>query len=94
MEEPAKNAGTAIPRLEIVDSPYRRIFQPILDFVDKILQDHPDRLVAVVIPELVEPHWYEYLLHNLYSARLRALLYVKRDERLVVVDTPWYLREK
>ena len=47
-----------VPRLEIISSPYRRIHQPILDFVNKAKKEKPDRLIAVIIPQLVEPHWY------------------------------------
>jgi hypothetical protein len=94
VELPAKAAGSAVPSLEMVDSPYRRLYQPILDFVDKVKKEKPDRLIAVVIPELVEPHWYEYLLHTLHSARLRALLYHERDQRTVVINAPWYLHDQ
>jgi amino acid transporter len=93
VETPAKSAGLPVPALKIVDSPYRRLYQPILDFVNKVKTEKPDRLIAVVIPELVEPHWYEYLLHSLHSARLRALLYQQRDQRTIVINTPWYLHE-
>ena len=56
-------------------------------------EEKKDRVVAVVIPELVEPHWYEKLLHNVRSMVLRALLFVKGDHRTVVIMTPWYLRD-
>jgi amino acid transporter len=94
VEAPAKAAHSAVPCLEIIDSPYRRLYQPILDFVRKLRKEKPDRLIAVIIPELVEPHWYEYLLHSLHSARLRALLYQERDQRTIVINTPWYLHDK
>jgi amino acid transporter len=93
IEAPARRAGITPPRLEIVESPYRLIYQPILEFVEKVRRKTPDRLVAVVIPEVVEPHWYDYLLHNLHATRLRAQLLSMRDARTVVVSTPWYLRE-
>jgi hypothetical protein len=93
VEAPADRAGITPPRLEIVESPYRLIYQPILEFVEKVRRKAPDRLVAVVIPEVVEPHWYDYLLHNLHATRLRAQLLSMRDARTVVVSTPWYLRE-
>jgi hypothetical protein len=93
VEQPARGAKTAVPRLEIVKSPYRQIYQPILKFVQKKEQENKDRLVAVVIPELVEPHWYEQLLHNIHGAGLRALLFLQGDRRTVVITTPWYLRE-
>jgi hypothetical protein len=93
VEKPAKAANFAIPRLEIISSPYRKISEPILDVVNKTRESNPDRLIAVVLPELVEPHWYEYVLHNLQAARLRASIFLLRDRRTVVISTPWYLRE-
>src|SRR6184192_1152997 len=93
VEKPARAAKSAVPRLEIIHSPYRQIYEPILKFVRKREKENPDRLIAVVIPELVEPHWYEYLLHNLHGAGLRALLFLQGDRRTIVITTPWYLRE-
>jgi amino acid transporter len=92
VQKPAKTHGLPIPKLEIIYSPYRKIYQPILDFVKKTKHEKPDRLVAVVIPELIKAHWYEYLLHNIHAAVLRALLLMKHDQRTVVINTPWYLR--
>jgi hypothetical protein len=93
VEKPARAAKSAVPQLAIIRSPYRQIYEPILRFVKKIEAEKKDRVVAVVIPELVEPHWYEKLLHNIRSIVLRALLFVKGDHRTVVIMTPWYLRE-
>lgn len=93
VEKPARAANSTVPRLEIIDSPYRQIYQPILDVINKIKKQNPDRLVAVIIPELVEPHWYDYLLHNMYGAGLKTLLYLRGDERTIVINTPWYLRD-
>jgi len=90
--KPAKNAGLKDPTLTIIHSPYRRIYEPILNYVNKVKKAKPDRLIAVVIPELVEPHWYEILLHNIHAAGLRTLLFLERDQRTVVITTPWYLR--
>ena len=93
VEKPARAAKSAVPRLEIIHSPYRQIYEPILKFVRKREKENPDRLIAVAIPELVEPHWYEYLLHNIHGAGLRALLFLQGDRRTIVITTPWYLRE-
>lgn len=67
--------------------------EPILKFVQRKEQENKDRLIAVVIPELVEPHWYEQLLHSIRGAGLRALLVLQGYRRTVVITTPWYLRE-
>jgi hypothetical protein len=89
---PCKAKQMGKPRLKIIYSPYRRIYRPILTFVNKLKKTKKDRLIAVIIPELVEPHWYERLLHNIHAAGLRALLFLERDQRTVVITTPWYLR--
>jgi hypothetical protein len=65
-----------------------------LDYVNKVKKEKPDRMIAVVIPELVEAHWYENLLHNIRAQGLRTMLFLERDPRTVVISTPWYLREK
>ncbi len=52
---PARAAGSVVPRLEIVYSPYRQLYQPILGFVKKTEKQKPGRLIAVIIPELVGP---------------------------------------
>jgi amino acid transporter len=93
VEKPAKAANSPIPRLEIIPSPYRLLHQPILNFVNKAKKEKPDRLIAVIIPQLVEPHWYQYLLHDLDAGWLRTLLFLERDQRTVVISIPWYLRE-
>jgi len=61
--------------------------------VEKTKQGKPDRIVAVIIPELAQPHWYGYLLDNLYGAGLRALLFLGHGDCTIVVTVPWYLRE-
>jgi len=94
VEKPARQAKVAVPRLETIYSPYRKLYQPLLNFVDKIKKEKPDQLIAVIIPELVEPHWYEYLLHNHHGEVLRTLLLLEGEERIVVISTPWYLKDE
>jgi len=93
VEKPAKAAHSPVPQLAILDSPYRRIEKPILNFINKTEKDNPDRFIMVVIPELIEPHWYEYLLHNVHGAMLKTLLYLRSDDRTIVINCPWYLHD-
>jgi hypothetical protein len=76
-----------------VESPYRHVFNPLLDYVLQTKRDHPDRHVAVLIPELVVRRWYHHLLHNKRAALLKTLLLFRGDEDVVVINVPWYLRE-
>jgi hypothetical protein len=91
---PAKEKGIEPPRLKIITSPYRRFLQPLLDYVEEVKKEKPDRLIAVVIPELVQARWYEYLLHNQRAAFLKVRLFLGGDERIIVINTPWYVHEE
>ena len=91
VEEPAQKAGVAIPRLVVLQSPYRLILAPIVEHVLELERTHPDQQIAVLIPELVERHWYHYFLHNKRASVLKALLLLKGNQRIVVINVPWYL---
>ena len=93
VERPAQAAHLPVPRLEILESPYRKVFEPIAEFARKTSREAPGRLVAVVLPDLAEPKWYEALLHNVFGAALKTRLYLKGSEDIVVVYVPWYLRQ-
>ena len=93
VEKPAWEAGLPVPELVTLKSPYRFVVRPILDYVLDLEQANPDRQVAVLIPELVENRWYYALLHNNRSAVLKALLLFKGDQRVIVINIPWYLRD-
>jgi len=91
VEQPARMHGTTAPELVILKSPYRYVIQPILDYVLMLEEERKDRIIAVVIPGLVERRWYHYFLHNQRGEVLSALLLVKGDRRITIVNVPWYL---
>jgi amino acid transporter len=91
LKQSASAASLPVPALVVLHSPYRFVIQPILDHVLAVERAHQDRMVAVVIPELVERRWYHYFLHNQRGELLAALLLVKGDRRIVIVNVPWYL---
>lgn len=88
---PAQAAGIPVPELEIRQSPYRRILTPIVEIARRTAKTHPDRIIAVVIPELVEKRWYNYFLHNQRAAVLKAMLYFLGSKNIIVVNVPWYV---
>ncbi len=92
VEAPAKKEGLAAPKLVTLKSPYRYVISPIVDYVLEVADRHPGRKIAVVVPELVEHHWYHYLLHDNRAEILKALLLLKGDQRIVIINVPWYLR--
>jgi len=90
VEGPAKQAGRVAPRLIVLPSPYRFVISPILDYILELERSNPERQIAVLIPELVERHWYHYFLHNQRAELLRALLLAKGNQRIILVNVPWY----
>ena len=91
VREPAKHAGVAAPQLVVLPSPYRLVLAPIVDYVLKAERDHPSQQIAVLIPELVERHWYHHLLHNKRAEVLKTLVLLKGNQRIIVINVPWYL---
>jgi hypothetical protein len=91
VEKPTQQAGVPTPQLVVLPSPYRRVLAPIVDYVLEMERSHPQRQVAVIIPELVPRRWYHYWLHNHRATVLKALLLMKGNQHTVVVDVPWYL---
>ncbi|HWB35785.1 MAG TPA: APC family permease, partial [Rugosimonospora sp.] len=57
--------------LTVLDSPYRDITGPVLEYVAGLRRDHPRDLIAVYLPEYVVGHWWEQLLHNQSALRLK-----------------------
>lgn len=91
VECPTRKNGFATPVLVTVPSPYRHVFNPLHEFILRMKNEHPDRQIAVLIPELVARRWYHHFLHNKRAAMLKAMLLVRGDEDIVVVNVPWYL---
>ena len=94
VEEPARRAGLAAPRLVVLQSPYRFVLRPILDYALELEVNHPGRQIAVLVPELVELRWHLNLLHNHRSTALKALLLFQGDKRVTVINIPWYLTDE
>ena len=89
--EPVKKAGGTPPNLVTLPSPYRLIITPILDYVTETAAQNPGREIAVIVPELVERHWYHYPLHNQRAELLKALLLLKGSRNIVLINVPWYI---
>ena len=88
---PTREANRPEPELITVKSSYRTILSPLMDYVLKLEDDNPGRKIAVLLPELVVRHWWENLLHNQRVQLLKLLLLLKGNQRIVVVNIPWYL---
>jgi len=75
--------------LKILDSPYREVTRPVLDYVRKVRRRSPRDVVTVFVPEYVVGHWWENLLHNQSALRMKTrLLFVPG---VMVTSVPWQL---
>ena len=60
--------------LEVIDSPYRDLAGPIIEFIDRLDLTRDDDLITVLIPEFVVRHWWDQPLHNQSALALKARL--------------------
>jgi amino acid transporter len=80
--------GVPVP-LTILDSPFREITRPIVDYVREIRRSSPRDIVDVYIPEYVVGRWWEAILHNQSALRLKTRL--RFTPGVVVVSVPYQL---
>ena len=91
VEQAAMVAGLAAPELVVLPSPFRLVLAPIVDYVLEAERANPGQQIAVLVPELVERHWYHHLFHNKRASVLKALLLLRGNQRIIVINVPWYL---
>ncbi|MDT4918972.1 MAG: hypothetical protein QOH89_3672 [Pseudonocardiales bacterium] len=75
--------------LTVLESPYREVTRPLMDYIRKLRVDRPRDVVSVFIPEYVVGHWWEQLLHNQQALRLKARLLFQPG--VMVTSVPWQL---
>jgi hypothetical protein len=75
--------------LKVLDSPYREITRPIIDYVKSIRRSSPRDIVTVYIPEYIVGRWWEQLLHNQSALRLKTRLLFTPG--VMVTSVPWQL---
>jgi hypothetical protein len=91
---PLRAAGKCVPKLEILQSPYRYVLTPVVDYVFKTANETSFHKICVLVPELVVRHWWQNLLHNRRADLLKVILLMRGNRRIIVINIPWYLEEK
>ena len=91
---PLRSAGKCVPKLEVLHSPYRYVLTPMVDYILRVEQESKFHKICVLVPELVVRHWWENLLHNRRADLLKVVLLVRGNQRIIVINIPWYLKEK
>ena len=75
--------------LTVVESPYREVTRPIIDYIRRVRADRPRDVVSVFVPEYVVGRWWEQLLHNQYALRLKGRLLFQPG--VMVTSVPYQL---
>ncbi len=75
--------------LVVLDSPYRSILQPLLEYIDRMEKQGEGRYMTVVLPEFICSHWWEHFLHNQTALLIKAALLFKPGK--VTVSVPYHL---
>lgn len=77
--------------LIILESPYRKVVEPILEYLDILQKEEKDRIVTVILPEFVPSRWWHHFLHNQTGLRLKLALLNR--EGIVVTNVRYFLKK-
>jgi amino acid transporter len=80
--------GEGVP-LVVLDSPYRSLMEPLLEYVERLNLTHPGDYVTVVLPEFVPARWWHHLFHNQRALLIKGALLFKPNT--VVTSVPFHL---
>jgi len=75
--------------LVVLESPYRSIVRPLLEYIDRIERQGEGRYLTVVIPEFVPSHWWQHFLHNQTALLIKAALLFRPGK--VSISIPYHL---
>jgi len=78
-------------KLVVLQSPYRSINEPLLEYIDRLQAERPDDYVTVVLPEFVPKRWWHHALHNQSALLLKTALLFRRH--VISTSVPFHLAE-
>lgn len=75
-------------RLVVLESPYRLLLEPLLEYIDEIAsQRQPNEAITVVVPQFVTKHRWHNLLHMNTASLLRLAFLFKPG--IVIAEVPY-----
>jgi amino acid transporter len=80
--------GAGVP-LVVLESPYRSLMEPLLEYIGHVDTGRPDDYITVVLPEFVPARWWQHLFHNQRALLIKGALLFKRNT--VVTSVPFHL---
>ena len=88
VEESWRTWGNGVP-LVVLESPYRSLMEPLLEYIEHVSSDRPDGYVTIVLPEFVPARWWQHLFHNQRALLIKGALLFKPNT--VVTSVPFHL---
>jgi amino acid transporter len=76
--------------LVVLDSPYRSLMEPLLEYIEHVYAERPGDYVTIVLPEFVPARWWHHLFHNQRALLIKGALLFKPNT--VVTSVPFHLR--
>ena len=83
--DPSGKAGHLPPELRVVSAPYRDVHDKVIEIAAELKATHPERRIAVMIPELLRSHWWEVFFHSGRSHALRERLVADADPDIMII---------
>jgi Amino acid permease len=75
--------------LIVLESPYRSLMEPLLDYIEALQETEPAAYVTVILPEFVPRRLWQHLLHNQHALLIKGALLFKPN--VVVTSVPYHL---
>ncbi|MCX6344907.1 MAG: APC family permease [Armatimonadetes bacterium] len=82
--------GMGVP-LVILESPYRSVVGPVMNYLEEVKKERPGWTVTVVLPEFVPKKWWHKVLHNQSGLFLKVALMFRKD--IVITNVRYYLEK-
>jgi amino acid transporter len=83
-----KKWGDGVP-LVVLESPYRSLMEPLLEYIDQVDASQPDDFVTIVLPEFVPARWWHHVFHNQRALLIKGALLFRPN--VVVTSVPFHL---
>jgi hypothetical protein len=81
--------GEGLP-LTVLESPYRSLMEPLLEYIEQIHAKHAGDYVTVVLPEFVPAKWWHHLFHNQRALLIKGALLFQPNT--IVTSVPFHLQ--
>jgi amino acid transporter len=83
---------TNIP-LIVKYSPYRKVVEPLLDFIESYEEHNYQRgdMITVILPQFSVHHWWQFVLHN--QSRLFIMRNLLKHKHIVIATIPLQLKQ-